>query len=174
MHSLISAHLIGHLQADPRAFELRDGGAGCELRLVIARPDFDSHGGRITRNRYVKAVSYDTRIAQHMYGCKVGDFVEILADDVRSEKPWFSQRQNTWLSGGVTFAVTKIRKVTALTPEQGQEPADNAAGVLAGVTTADHAARTEAAQDQPEPAPAETAPARPASRSRRAKSAAAA
>lgn len=133
MHSKISAHLIGHLTADPRPFDLpRTGGAGCELRLTIARPDFDANGGRITRTRYVKAVTYDTRLAAAIvrdYG--VGDFVEVLADDVRTEKPWFSQRQQTWLSGGVTFTLTRIRKATALTPEDGQP--DPGAELLDGV-----------------------------------------
>ena len=126
MHSMISAHLIGHLTADPRAFSLpRSGGAGCELRLTIARPDFDANGGRITRNRYVKVVTYDTRQASVLaHDYHVGDFVEVLADDVRSEKPWYSDRQKSWLSGGVTFTLTKIRKVTALTTDPGQAQAD--------------------------------------------------
>jgi hypothetical protein len=133
MHSMISAHLIGHLTADPRPFTLpRSGGAGCELRLTIARPDFDANGGRITRNRYVKAVTYDTRTASVVArDYHVGDFVEVLADDARSEKPWYSDRQQAWLSGGVTFTLTKIRKVTALTPDPGQPqnepPADDTA-----------------------------------------------
>lgn len=118
MHSMISAHLIGHLTADPRPFSLpRSGGAGCELRLTIARPDFDASGGRITRNRYVKVVTYDTRQAGALArDYHVGEFVEVLADDVRSERPWYSDRQKSWLSGGVTFTLTRIRKVTALTP----------------------------------------------------------
>ncbi len=137
MHSKISAHLIGHLTADPRPFDLpRSGGAGCELRLTIARPDFDANGGRITRNRYVKAVTYDTRLAAVIHrDFGVGDFVEILADDVRSEKPWYSDRHKAWMSGGVTFAITKIRKADALTPEDEQaEPGEPGAEVLAGVT----------------------------------------
>jgi hypothetical protein len=136
MHSKISAHLIGHLTADPRPFDLpRTGSAGCELRLTIARPDFDANGGRITRNRYVKAVTYDTKLAAiiHRDYC-VGDFVEILADDVRAEKPWYSQPRNAWMSGGVTFAIAKIRKADVLTPEA-QQP-DPGAEVLAGVTVA--------------------------------------
>lgn len=126
MHSMISAHLIGHLTADPRPFSLpRSGGAGCELRLTIARPDFDANGGRITRNRYVKVVTYDTRQASVLANdYHVGDFVEVLADDVRSEKPWYSDRQKSWLSGGVTFTLTKIRKVTALTTDPGQAQDD--------------------------------------------------
>jgi hypothetical protein len=126
MHSKISAHLIGHLTADPRPFSLsRSGGAGCELRLTIARPDFDANGGRITRNRYVKVVTYDTRQASALArDYTVGDFVEVLADDVRSEKPWYSDRQKSWLSGGVTFTLSRIRKVTALTQDPGEAPAD--------------------------------------------------
>jgi hypothetical protein len=125
MHSKISAHIIGHLSADPRPFSLRSGGAGCELRLTIARPDFDANGGRITRNRYVKVVTYDTRQASVLArDYHVGEFVEVLADDVRSEKPWYSDRQKSWLSGGVTFTLTKIRKVTALTTDAGQAQAD--------------------------------------------------
>jgi len=143
MHSKISAHLIGHLTADPRPFDLpRSGGAGCELRLTIARPDFDANGGRITRNRYVKAVTYDTKLAAVIYrDFGVGDFVEIMADDVRSEKPWYSQRNNAWMSGGVTFAITKIRKADALTPEAQQ--AEPGAEVLTGVTVADSAVPAE-------------------------------
>jgi hypothetical protein len=136
MHSKISAHLIGHLTADPRPFDLpRSGGAGCELRLTIARPDFDANGGRITRNRYVKAVTYDTKLAAVIYrDYVVGEFVEILADDVRAEKPWYSQPRQQWMSGGVTFAISKIRKADVLTPEA--EQADPGAEVLAGVTVA--------------------------------------
>jgi hypothetical protein len=103
------------------------------LRLTIARPDFDANGGRITRNRYVKAVTYDTKLAAVINrDYRVGDFVEILADDVRAEKPWYSQPRNAWMSGGVTFAISKIRKADVLTPEDGQ--ADPGAEVLAGVT----------------------------------------
>ena len=99
--------------------------AGCELRLTIARPDFDANGGRITRNRYVKVVTYDTRQAAVLAReYHVGEFVEVLADDVRSERPWYSDRQKSWLSGGVTFSLTRIRKVTALTTEPGEVPAD--------------------------------------------------
>ena len=142
MHSKISAHIIGHLSADPRAFDLpRSGGAGCELRLTVARPDFDANGGRITRNRYLKAVTYDTRLAAVLHrDYSIGDFVEILADDIRTEKPWYSQRQQTWLSGGVTVTLTKIRKVTALTPEDGETPAPE---VLDGVNVT---SRSEAAE----------------------------
>jgi hypothetical protein len=136
MHSKISAHLIGHLTADPRPFDLpRTGSAGCELRLTIARPDFDANGGRITRNRYVKAVTYDTKLAAVIYrDYTVGEFVEILADDVRAEKPWYSAPRQQWMSGGVTFAISKIRKADVLTPEAGQP--DPGAEVLAGVTVA--------------------------------------
>jgi hypothetical protein len=133
MHSKISAHVIGHLSADPRPFSLRNGGAGCELRLTIARPDFDANGGRITRNRYVKAVTYDTKMAAVVArDYHVGDFVEILADDLRADKPWYSDRQKSWLSGGVVLALTKIRKATALAPEDGQPHEDTT--VLDGVT----------------------------------------
>jgi hypothetical protein len=149
MHSKISAHLIGHLTADPRPFDLpRTGGAGIELRLTIARPDFDANGGRITRNRYVKAVTYDTKLAAVINrDYSVGDFVEILADDVRAEKPWYSQPRNAWMSGGVTFAISKIRKADALTPEAGQpEPG---AEVLAGVTVAASPEPAQPAADEP-------------------------
>jgi hypothetical protein len=167
MHSKISAHLIGHLTADPRPFDLpRSGGAGCELRLTIARPDFDANGGRITRNRYVKAVTFDTRLAAVIHrDYAVGDFVEILADDVRSEKPWYSQRQQTWLSGGVTFAISKIRKADALTPEDGH--ADPGAEVLAGVSVAPGPQPAEPAADEPgAAASSRRAPARGSRRTR--------
>lgn len=145
MHSKISAHIIGHLSADPRPFSLRSGGAGCELRLTIARPDFDANGGRITRNRYLKAVTYDTKMAAVVArDYHVGDFVEILADDLRADKPWYSDRQKAWLSGGVVLALTKIRKATVLAPEDGQSPEDTT--VLDGVTAT--------AQDEAEMAPA--------------------
>lgn len=145
MNSKISAHLIGHLTADPRPFSLpRSGGAGCELRLTIARPDFDANGGRITRNRYVKVVTYDTRQASMLaHDYHVGDFVEVLADDVRSEKPWYSDRDGLWKSGGVTFTLTKIRKVTALTSDPGQARADAPAEDEA------EAASTESAETVP-------------------------
>ena len=141
MNSKISAHLIGHLTADPRPFNLpRSGGAGCELRLTIARPDFDANGGRITRNRYVKVVTYDTRQAAVLAReYHVGEFVEVLADDVRSERPWYSDRQKSWLSGGVTFTLTRIRKVTALTPEPGQAEADAPAEDESEVTSPESA-----------------------------------
>jgi hypothetical protein len=118
VNSKIAAHLIGHLSADPRPFDLpRSGGAGCELRLTIARPDFDANGGRITRERRVKVVTYDTAKARHLAeSYKLGDFVEILSDDVRTERAW-RNNQNMWVSGGVVFTLTKIRKVTALTTD---------------------------------------------------------
>lgn len=142
MHSKISVHIIGHVSADPRAFDLpRSGGVGCELRLTVARPDFDANGGRVTRNRYLKAVTYDTRLAAIIHrDYNIGDFVEILADDIRAEKPWYSERQRTWLSGGVTVTLTKIRKVTALTPEDDAAPDPE---VLDGVTVT---SRSEAAE----------------------------
>jgi hypothetical protein len=146
MHSKISAHLIGHLSADPRPFDLpRSGGTGCELRLTIARPDFDANGGRITRNRYVKVVTYEAKLAGMLArDYHVGDFVEVLADDVRADRPWYSERQKSWLSGGVVFSLTKIRKVTVLAPEDPEAKAE--AAVLDGVTAG--------AREDAEPAPA--------------------
>jgi len=136
VNSKIAAHLVGHLTADPRPFDLpRSGGAGCELRLTIARPDFDANGGRITRERRVKVVTYSTPQAQDLArSYKLGDFVEILSDDVRTERAW-RNNQGLWVSGGVVFTLTKIRKVTALTADGGS-PAPAQAPVPDDATTA--------------------------------------
>ncbi len=85
---------------------------------------------------------------------KTGDFVQILADDVRVERAW-KNNQGNWISGSAVLLMTRIRKVTALTA--GEQPAGNTAGnppaenagtraeasVLDGVRVSDRAAEAE-------------------------------
>jgi len=141
VNSKIAANITGHLKADPRIFNLRNG-VGCELRVTIAQRGYDPDGVPFTRERRVKVVTYDTAQAEDlMRNYKVGDFVQILADDVRVERAW-QNNQGQWVSGSVIFPLTKIRKVTALTSDDGQ-PADATAqadaSVLDGVTAGDPA-----------------------------------
>jgi hypothetical protein len=136
VNSKIAANITGHLKADPRIFNLRNG-VGCELRVTIAQRGYDDDGVPFTRERRVKVVTYDTTQAEDlMRNYKVGDFVQILADDVRVERAW-QNSQGQWVSGSAVFPLTRIRKITALTPEEGK-PADAAtqadASVLDGVT----------------------------------------
>ena len=149
MNSKLATHIAGHLITDPRTFNLRSG-VGCELRVTIARRDYDSDGVPFTRERRVKVVTYDTQQTEKLVrGYKLGDFVEILSDDVRVERAWQNSK-GEWVSGSAVFTLTKIRKVTAVTPENGEaEEAAAGASVLAGVTA------TSAA----EPAESELAPA---------------
>ena len=51
--------------------------------------------------------------------------MEVLSDDVRVERAW-KNGQGMWVSGGVVFTLTKIRKVTALTTEDGSRPRSGA------------------------------------------------
>ena len=154
MKSMITANLVEHISAEPRTFELRSG-TGCELRITISRQDFDEDGVPFSRDRRVKAVTYDTRLAQIVArDYKTGDFVQILADDVRVERAW-KNNQGNWISGSAVLLMTRIRKVTALTA--GEQPAGNTAGntpaenagtraeasVLDGVRVSDRAAEAE-------------------------------
>jgi hypothetical protein len=151
VNSKISTHIVGHVIAAPRTFNLRTG-VGCELRITISRRDYDDDGVPFTRERRVKVVTYDTAQAEHLVrNYKLGDFVEILSDDVRVERAWQNTKKQ-WVSGSAVFTLSKIRKVTAVTPENGQAEdaaARAEASVLDGVTASSPA----------EPAESELAPA---------------
>lgn len=148
MNSKIAVNIAGHLKADPRLFNIRNG-VGCELRVTIAMHGYDADGVPVSRERRVKVVTYDTQQAEDLTrNYKVGDFVQILADDARVEKAW-QNNQGQWVSGSLVFPLTRIRKITALTPDDSQA-ADAAAradaSVLDGVT-AIHADDTVPASD---------------------------
>jgi hypothetical protein len=148
---MIAANIVGHISAEPRTFDLRNSGTGCELRITISRQDFDDDGVPFSRDRKVKAVTYDARLAQVIArDYKTGDFVQLLADDIRVERAW-KNNQGNWISGSAVFVMAKIRKVTAVTPEEqpaGNPRAENAtaraeASVLDGVRVSDHPAAAE-------------------------------
>jgi hypothetical protein len=136
VNSKIAANITGHLKADPRIFNLRNG-VGCELRVTIALRGYDDDGVPVSRERRVKVVTYDTQQADDLArNYSKGDFVQILADDIRVEKAW-QNNAGQWVSGSAVFPLTRIRKITALTPEDGQATSAAAradASVLDGVT----------------------------------------
>jgi len=135
VNSKIAAHLIGHLTADPRPFDLPQRRHRLRAATHDRPPRLRRQRGRITRERRVKVVTYDTPQARDLArNYKLGDFVEVLSDDVRVERAW-KNGQGMWVSGGVVFTLTKIRKVTALTTEDGS-PAPAPAPVPDGATAA--------------------------------------
>ena len=153
MKSMIAANLVGHIAPSPAP--------SIPLRHRLRAADHDLPAG-LRRGRRpvlprprVKAVTYDTRLAQIVArDYKTGDFVQILADDVRVERAW-KNNQGNWISGSAVLLMTRIRKVTALTA--GEQPAGNTAGnppaenagtraeasVLDGVRVSDRAAEAE-------------------------------
>ncbi|WP_424534234.1 hypothetical protein ACOZ38_28485 [Sphaerisporangium viridialbum] len=124
MNSQISAHIVGHLIAAPRTFSLREG-VGCDLRVLVTRRFYNSFGIPTTAETRVKVVTYDTVLSERLLReYKMGDFVEIVADNVRVEKSW-QNKQGEWISGSAVFTLEKIRHVSVETGE-----------VLAGVGVA--------------------------------------
>lgn len=122
MNSVLTANIVGHLVAAPRTFNLRDG-VGCELRVLVTLSYYDSAGIPTTRERRVKVVTYSLVEAERLVrDYKLGDFVQIYADDARVERAWQSQK-GEWVSGSLVFSLAKIRKVSATTPETGRPAA---------------------------------------------------
>ncbi|MFG1879521.1 hypothetical protein ACGFIV_32275 [Sphaerisporangium sp. NPDC049003] len=127
MNSQLSAHIVGHVIAAPRTFSLREG-VGCDLRVLVTRRFYNSFGIPTTAETRVKVVTYDTVMAERLIrDYQMGAFVEIIADNVRVEKPW-QNKQGEWVRGSAVFTLEKIRHVTVQTPESGE--------VLAGVSVA--------------------------------------
>lgn len=125
MNSQLSAHIVGHLIAEPRMFELRNG-VGCDLRVLVTRRYYDDLGIPSTAETRVKVVTYDTVMAERLVGeFKAGNFVEIIADNVRVEKAW-QNKDGKWVSGSAVFHLAKIRHVPVEQPAETPE-------VLAGV-----------------------------------------
>lgn len=144
MNSMLTANIVGHLVAAPRIFNLRDG-VGCELRVLITQRYYDSAGIPVSRERRVKVVTYSIVEAERLVrDYKIGDFVQIYADDARVERAW-QNGKGEWVSGSLVFSFSKIRKVSSLTTEPGG-PADAPADAPAEADlAADAAAEADAA-----------------------------
>lgn len=134
MNSLISTHVVGHIISAPRTFNLSNG-VGCDFRVLITRRYYDSNGIPSTRELKVKVVTYDTVMTEQLVrgAYKMGDFIEVVADNVRVDNPWQNSKKE-WVSGSVIFTIEKIRKVSALTPAAG-EPVDTTATAEADILT---------------------------------------
>ncbi|MET8160372.1 hypothetical protein ABZT47_28770 [Sphaerisporangium sp. NPDC005289] len=116
MNSQLSAHIVGHLITAPRTFSLREG-VGCELRVLVTRRFYNSAGIPTTAETRVKIVTYDTVMSERLVrDFPLGAFVEIVADNVRVEKPW-QNKKGEWISGSAVFTLEKIRHVSVQTQQ---------------------------------------------------------